>query len=483
MDYVQITDEQRAEMLGVIGVESVDELFGGLPMECRLEGELRIGECEVGKRKEKEGCRGKKGGGVGGGTGGGVSELGLQRRLKELMGVNKTSDDLICFAGCGAYDHFVPVLVDELSGRGEFLTAYTPYQAEASQGALQAFFEFQTQLSRLTGMDVANASLYEGASAVGEAVMMALNVTGKKRVVVAGTVNGQYLDVVRTMVGGLDGVEVVVAEGKGGRVSEVELRGAMAGGNGDNVACVVVQSPNVYGVIEDWQGLFDVVHECKKTLGVAVFNPIACGFLKGPGECGADIAVGEGQPLGIGLQYGGPYLGLFAVREKLMRKMPGRLVGETRDGEGRRGYCLTLQTREQHIRYEKATSNICTNQGLMAIRASIYLSLLGGKGLREVAEQCYHKAHWAAKLICELDGYEMAYSGEEFFHEFVVRCPVEAARVVEAGRKRGVMVGVDLKKMGMGNADELLVAVTEKRPASEIERLVEVLGDVLKEVA
>ena len=447
MDYVQITENQRQTMLEAIGVSSVDELYANLPPQYRLDKPLELA-----------------------GLPAGLSELELVNRLDGLASLNHpgAAPDANCFLGGGAYDHFIPAVVDNLAGQSGFVTAYTPYQAEASQGSLQAFFEFQTQISRLTGLDVANASLYEGASAVAEAVVMSLNATGKRRVVVAATLHPHYLQVVQTYLSDLP-AELVVVPGcaQTGAMKPEAIREAL---NGDT-ACVVVQSPNVYGRIEDWQALFAEAHTQEKTLAVAVFNPIACGLLKRPGDCGADIAAGEGQPLGTPLQYGGPYLGLFAAKQALMRKMPGRLVGQTADQQGRRGFCLTLQTREQHIRGAKATSNICTNQGLLALRATIYLSAMGATGLREIARQCYHKAHYAVDQIGALDGYSLAYPGS-FFNEFVVNCPVPAKQLIDAGRSRKILPGLDCGRLGIGNDHQLLVAVTEKRSRSQIDALV-----------
>ncbi len=449
MNYVQITDKDRERMLATVGVESVDALYDHLPEDCRLDRPVDL----VGLER-------------------GCSEPELRGRLDGLAGANRAAaTGRSCFLGGGAYDHFIPAVVDAMAGQGAFVTAYTPYQAEASQGSLQAFFEFQTQVSQLTGMDVANASLYEGPTAVAEAVMMAMNVTRKRRVLIAQTLHPHYRGVIDTYLDSL-GAEVVELPAEGGRISAAVVREHLDG----DTACVVVQSPNVFGVIEDWADQFDAVHEESKALTIAVFNPIACGLLNTPGACGADIAAGEGQPLGIPMQYGGPYLGLFAAKKALMRKMPGRLVGQTTDADGRRAFCLTLQTREQHIRGEKATSNVCTNQGLMAMRATIYMSAVGSAGLRETAEQCYHKAHYAAEQISGLAGYGLSYSGE-FFHEFVVDCPVPARELIDAGRERAILPGLDCAKLGIGGENQLLVAVTERRTAEQIDGLVQLLKD------
>jgi glycine dehydrogenase subunit 1 len=368
----------------------------------------------------------------------------------------------------------VPAFIDQLISRGEFLTAYTPYQAEASQGSLQAFFEFQTQVARLTGLDIANASLYEGATSLAEAVHLALNTSGKRRVLLAETLHPDYRRVVQTY---LSDLPVECVDIKMNAATGTLDASALETALDDDTACVVVQSPNFFGQIEDWQGLFATAHEKKNTLAIAVFNPIACALLKSPGACGADVAAGEGQPLGIPLQFGGPYLGLFAAKQKFTRKMPGRLIGETTDADGRRAFCLTLQTREQHIRGERATSNVCTNQGLLALRATMYMSAMGKTGLRETAEQCYHKAHYLAAQIDQLPGYELKYRGP-FFHEFVVRCPKPAEEIVEAGKPLGVLAGIPLASPQTGHVGEendLLVAVTEKRTRDEMDSLVELL--------
>lgn len=455
MDYVQITPDQRRAMLDAIGVGSVDELYRTLPEQFRLKKPLNLPAAQ--------------------------SELELQRELSRLALANRPAAMANCFLGGGAYDHFIPSVVDAMASSGAYVTAYTPYQAEASQGSLQAFFEFQTQVTRLTGLDVSNASLYEGATAAAEAVLMALNATGKRRVLVAGTVHPHTRAVLKTYLSDLP-AQLIEIPTSNGRVDAASLKKLLVDGKGDT-ACVVVQSPNVYGLIEDWSDLFAAAHErvegasAEGALAVALFNPIACGLLKNPGQCGADIAAGEGQPLGIPLQFGGPYLGLFAAKQALLRRMPGRLVGQTVDGQGNRGFCLTLQTREQHIRGAKATSNVCTNQGLLVVRATIYLSAMGPQGLRDVASQNFHKAHHAAKLIANVPGYSQAFPGE-FFNEFLVNCPVPAKKIVDAGRAKGILPGLDAAKLGIGSDKQLLVAATEKRTRGEIDALVKLLTEV-----
>ncbi len=449
MDYTQITPQQQSAMLDAIGVEDIDDLFSALPEQIRFGELLDLPPAR--------------------------SELELQRELADMAAHNHGPHDMVCFMGGGAYDHFYPVLIDQLISRGEFLTAYTPYQAEASQGSLQAFFEFQTQIARLTALDIANASMYEGATAVAEAVLMAVNSSGKRRVLAASTLNPDYLAVLRTYLDELP-VELIELPAVEGRVTADTVRRQMD----DDTAAVVVQSPNIWGLVEDWNGCFGAAHEKDKTAAIAVFNPMACALLKKPGECGADIAAGEGQPLGVPLSFGGPYIGLFAATKDFVRRMPGRLIGRTIDADGRPAYCLTLQTREQHIRGAKATSNICTNQGLLALRATMYMTTLGKEGLRETAQQCYHKAHYLAGRIAELDGYGMKFDGP-FFNEFCVTCPKEVTEIIEAAKRRRILAGIAPhgRRMGrIGEPNDLLIAVTEKRTKHEMDALVDVLQEV-----
>lgn len=452
MDYTSITPEQRRTMLDAVGVSTIDDLFEAIPAESRFAGELDLPPA--------------------------ASELELQRDIAQLAGANRPAASGACFMGMGAYDHFVPAFIDQIISRGEFLTAYTPYQAEASQGALQAFFEFQSQIARLTGLDISNASLYDGATAVVEAVNLALNVTGKRRVLVASTIHADYLATLRTHLSDLPAELVVLPAGENGLVSP-----ATVSEHADfDVAAVVVQSPNVFGLIEDTQACFDAAQSPNDKgadpLKVSVFNPIACALLKNPSALGADIAVGEGQPLGIPMQLGGPYLGLFAAKQKFLRKMPGRLVGETVDADGRRAFALVLQTREQHIRGAKATSNVCTNQGLLALRATMHMTAMGPAGLREAAQQCWHRAHSLAKRIAEIPGYARKHDAE-FFHEFVVTCPKPAAEIIEACKGWNISAGVDLSSPQAGRIgaeNELLVAVTEKRTKDDLDALVAALA-------
>ncbi|MGD9857347.1 MAG: aminomethyl-transferring glycine dehydrogenase subunit GcvPA, partial [Planctomycetaceae bacterium] len=394
MPYLFATPDQQHEMLEAIGAASMEELLSQVPSEVRLARPLDIPPA--------------------------LTELELERHLQQLAARNVAGGKRVCFLGGGAYDHFVPAVVDEIVSRGEFYTAYTPYQAEASQGSLQAFFEFQTLICQLTGMDVANASLYEGGTAVSEAVFMAQRVTGRdRRVVVLGSVHPQYREVVETYTRFLD-CEVVTVPTPDGSADVEQVETALD----DRTACLVIQHPNYFGCLEDAAELVRAAHHVG-ALAVVSANPISLGLLKRPGDYGADIVVAEGQPLGIPLQYGGPYLGLFACKSEYVRKMPGRLVGQAQDRSGRTCYVLSLQTREQHIRRDKATSNICTNQGLLALRATVYLSALGPAGLQEVAALCCRKAHDAAEKLAAVPGLSLAYN-RPFFHEFTLKCDSDA---------------------------------------------------------
>ena len=449
MDYTQLNLTHRTEMLQAIGIDHVDALFQAIPESIRCTDSLDLMPAQ--------------------------SELELQRSLAEMANHNHGAHDMICFMGCGAYDHFYPALVDQLISRGEFLTAYTPYQAEASQGSLQAFFEFQTQIARLTGLDIANASLYDGATAMAEAALLATNTTRRSEVLVAETIHPEYLAVLRTVLSDLN-ITITVLESTDGTIAPSTVKANMT----DAVACVIVQSPNIWGQIEDWEGCFSIAHETPKTAAIAVCNPIACGMLKTPGECGADIATGEGQPLGNALNLGGPYLGLLAAKESFVRKMPGRLVGMTTDEEGRRAFCLTLQTREQHIRGAKATSNVCTNQGLMALRATMFMTTLGSDGLKEMAEQCWHKAHYLAKELCAIDGWKLKHEGE-FFNEFTIVPPFDVTEFVNKAKSRGILPGVTAcgrRMQGLSKGNDLIVAVTEKRTKQEMDTFVEFCKEV-----
>jgi len=442
MKYTQITDEQAGRMLAAVGADSVDALFAAIPPRLRLKAPLEIPE--------------------------GLSELEMLRDAEWLGRRNRSCAELVCFLGCGAYDHFIPSVVDAIAGQSEFVTAYTPYQAEASQGILQLFYEFQTLVCTLTGMDAANASLYEVSSACAEGVIMAMNVTRRRRAVVAGSVHPDTLQVLRSYAKAR-GLELVEVPAPDGVVDPQDIAAAVSA----ETAAVVVQSPNFFGCVERIDRVIRAAHDVG-ALAVLVTDPLAGGLLKPPGELGADVVVAEGQPLGIPLQYGGPYLGLMAVRAPYLRKMPGRVVGMTKDVQGRRGFCLALQAREQHIKRERATSNICTNQGLLAIRAAAYLAVMGRCGVTQVASRCFDASHYAADRIARLDGYEMRFHAP-FFKEFVVKTSRGVGRALAACRAQGILGGVPLVRFDERLSDCFAVAVTEKRTKQEIDALVAVL--------
>ena len=441
MAYTPHTPEDLAEMLAAVGVARVEELFETVPEANRLNRPLDIPAS--------------------------MNELELTRYASEIAGRNQSAGTEICFMGGGFYDHFIPALVDQLAGRSEFYTAYTPYQAEASQGTLQAIFEFQTLVAELTGMDLANASLYECATAVVEAGFLAMTTTGRLgRIVMSDAVHPEHRQTLATYLKNLE-AELVVVPSVNQRTRPEDIAEALT----DDTAAVVIQHPNFFGNLEDAESLVKLA-QGKGALAIMSVDPISLGLLKNPGSYGADIVVAEGQSLGNILSFGGPSLGLFACRSEFMRKMPGRLVGETVDRKGKRCYTLTLQTREQHIRREKATSNICTNQGLMALRAAIYLADLGPGGFRQVAETSARQAHKAAARLAQIPGVERVLDGP-FFREFVVRFEPtrKAAIVAQRARDQGVLAGIPLSDYYPDRPNDLLVAVTEKRTDSDIQAL------------
>jgi glycine dehydrogenase subunit 1 len=439
MSFVGLTREEEQRMLQAIGVEGFGELLGEVPAAVRLDQPPEVP--------------------------GPLSEIELRRLLGSWAEENHARG-AASFQGGGIYDHWIPAAVDALAGRSEFLTAYTPYQPEVAQGTLTAIFEFQSMMAELTGCDVANASMYDGATATAEAALLARRQTGRRRVVVAGMLHPHTLAVLRTY---LDPAEVVSVEDAGGLASVPAVQAAL----GADAACLVYQQPNFFGLLEDAAALHEATHAAG-ALAIAVCDPVALALLEPPGRTGADLVVGEAQSLGSPMSFGGPLLGYFAARRALLRALPGRLVAETVDRQGRRGFVLTLQTREQHIRREKATSNICTNEGLMALRATIHLGLLGRLGMREVAELCVQKSHHAARLAAAIPGYRLTFAAP-FFREFVLSCPVEARRVIEAGVESGVRPGINLGRFRPEWRDRLLVAVTELRSADEIERWAQTL--------
>jgi len=441
------TETDREAMLRTIGVQRVADLFQAVPAAQRFP-KLELPSA--------------------------MTEMEILAELNDMAWANSTARDLISFLGAGAYNHYTPAAVDAILRRGEFFTAYTPYQPEISQGTLQAIFEYQSLIAGLTGMDVCNASHYDGATAVAEAVNMAYaNFRGKKnRVVLSPALHPQYREVVRTYTAN----SPIVLVGDNGEVDPEDGPEALIPLLDGETGLVVVGYPDFFGRIFDYTELAEAVHQAGGLLAVSA-NPMALGMFKAPGDFGADIVTGEGQPLGIPLSYGGPYLGLFATRQEYVRKMAGRLVGETVDNRGQRAYVLTLTAREQHIRREKATSNICTNQGLMALAAVVYLALLGKNGLRQVAELNYHKAHYAAESIANLPDYKLM-TDDIFFNEFVVRCPLPVAEINEHLLEHGILGGYDLGQDYAGMENYMLVAVTEMNSREDIETLVDVLAEV-----
>lgn len=458
MAYVTNTPKDEQAMLAQIGVASVADLFKQVPASVQLNRPLRVPEA--------------------------LSEMELTRTVQQLAARNRPADDAVCFLGGGAYDHFIPAVVDAIAGRSEYYTAYTPYQAEASQGSLQAFFEFQTLICQLTGMDVANASLYEGGSAVAEAVLMAMHVTDREgKVLVAESVHPEYRQSLATYLANLPPKLEILPTPDGG-LDPDDLKRAID----DTTCAVVVQHPNFFGCLEEVEELAAVAR-ARGALFIVSFDPISLGLLKRPGQYGADIAIAEGQCLGNPLVYGGPYLGILACRQEYVRKMPGRLVGQTVDRHGQRCWVLTLQTREQHIRREKATSNICTNQGLFALRTAVYLAALGPQGLKETAELCLRKAHYAAEQVSKAAGVSLRFD-RPFFKEFTLSVGQgsNGGRIITPEDwlarllQKGFHAGLDLGRWYPDLRHCLTVAVTEKRTRTEIDALAAAFAALAQDV-
>jgi glycine dehydrogenase subunit 1 len=447
MRYIPNSPEERDEMLSVVGLDSAAELFRSIPEQVRLDRELKITEP--------------------------LAEPEVIGALENLAAKN-TAAQKTSFLGAGVYSHYSPTIVDHLIQRSEFFTSYTPYQPEISQGTLQYIFEFQTLVCQLTGMDVANASMYDGSTAMAEAFLMAQRVTRRDKVVIAETVHPEYLAVAKTYTqhGDLT-IDTVHFDKETGRVSDTELNKI-----DDKTAAFVVQSPNFFGCVEDLQSLAERAHAAGALLIVVVTEAISFGLLKSPGACGADIVVAEGQSFGIPMSFGGPHVGLFACAEKYVRQMPGRLAGIAYDKNGNRGFVLTLATREQHIRRDKATSNICTNQGLIALAATIYMETLGKKGLQEVAAQNAQKAAYAKKKIAEIEGFSIPFQAPTF-NEFIVRAPKSAEEILEKLRtEKDIIGGLALSKYYVDNPNDFLVCVTEMNTKVQIDNLVEGLRNL-----
>lgn len=447
MRYMPHTALEREEMLAEIGVGSIDDLFADIPEEARLGDLLDLPLHE--------------------------SEMNVEKNFRTLAAKNLSPYSAPCFLGAGAYQHHVPSVADHIIQRSEFLTSYTPYQPEISQGTLQALFEFQTQVALITGMEVANASMYDGATSCAEAVLMACRVTRRKKAVISGNLHPHYRDVTRTT---LQFTEF-----------ETEDLSPMLEGDEDfdtritpDVACVVVQTPDFFGRLRDYTALAEKCHEAGALLVVVVNEVVSLGAVKSPGEMGADIVAGEGQSIGVPLSYGGPYVGLLATRQKYVRQMPGRLCGQTVDQNGQRGFVLTLSTREQHIRREKATSNICTNAGLCSLAFTIHMSLLGETGFAKLAALNHSQAVTLAEMLEKIDGVSIV--NDSFFNEFTLRLPANAAMIVEKLASKGILAGVPVSRLMPGNPDManlLLVAATETCSDSDMNAFVTALGEVL----
>jgi len=443
MRYLPNTAQNQRAMLDTIGVRGIEDLLVKIPAKARLSRPLALPAA--------------------------LAESELVRHLRSLAAKNADAESAVCFLGGGAYDHYVPSPINHLILRGEFFTAYTPYQPEASQGTLRTIYEYQTMIAELTGMDVANASIYDGASSLAEAALMAHAVTSRTEIVLGGGVNPLYRRVVETYV---DGAGLRLREGPTPEgVLDLDAVRRVVGGK---TAALVVQSPNFYGCLEDVAAAAEIAHAAGALL-VVVSDPVNLGVLEAPGRQGADIVVGEGQGLGVPLSFGGPYLGVFAAKQEFVRRMPGRLVGATVDLDGARGFALTLQTREQHIRRAKATSNICTNVALCALMATIYLATLGKQGLVRVGELSAAKAHHAAERLAAVPGVSLRFA-QPFFKEFTLKLPKSPERVVARLAKQGILAGLPLKALDKKHADCLLVAVTEQRTKDEIDAFADALA-------
>lgn len=446
MTYIPHSPQEREAMLATVGVEKLEDLFDAIPEKYRFP--------KLNMRPA-------------------LAEMEAAALLGEIAASNESARDLVSFLGAGVYNHYIPSVVNHIISRGEFYTAYTPYQPEISQGTLQAIFEYQSLICALTGMEVSNASHYDGATATAEAVNMAYaNFRGKRRkIVISPTVHPQYRETIRTYT---QGMELALA----GDDSSVDMEAApetLSALIDADTALVIVQYPDFFGRIFDYTKLIDASH-AQGALVCVVVNPTALALFKTPGAMGADIVVGEGQPLGIPMWFGGPHLGFFTTKKAYVHKMAGRVIGETRDSRGQKAYVLTLTAREQHIKRERATSNICTNQGLLALASAVYMAVIGKTGLKQVANLCYQKAHYAAQQLSKIDGFELCYS-QPFFHEFTLRCPQPAAEINAHLLEHGILGGYDLGQDYPALADHLLIAVTEMNSKEDIDLLVSVLQE------
>ncbi|WMJ88759.1 aminomethyl-transferring glycine dehydrogenase subunit GcvPA [Anaerocolumna sp. MB42-C2] len=437
--YVPNTIKEQQEMLASMGYLKVEDLFSVIPEEVRMKRPLDIPD--------------------------GLSELEVRNELTELAEKNKVFRSI--FRGCGAYNHYIPSLVKQITSKEEFVTAYTPYQAEISQGTLQAIFEFQTMICELTGLDASNASVYDGATAAAEAAIMCRE-KKRNKAVISAAVNKEILETVKTYLHGT-GMEVIVAPELDGHTDIIALEKTA----GEDTACILMQQPNYYGQLEDLDSVKKIADKSGAKF-IMSCNPISLGILKTPGEYGADIAVGEGQPLGMPLSFGGPYLGFMAATENMKRKLPGRIVGETKDAKGRRAFVLTLQAREQHIRREKASSNICSNQALCALTASVYLSTMGRRGLEQAAVLSMSKAHYLAERICEVEGFNLVYKAD-YFNEFVTTCKGDPNYLMSRLEQHGILGGYPLKGNNVGN---ILWCATEMNTKAEMDEMIQIIKEV-----
>jgi len=447
MRYIPATESNIKEMLGKIGLSSISELFQSIPEALRLKKGLNLSSA--------------------------MSELELTRHLNKLASKNNGNDHYSSFLGAGCYKHFAPTVINHIASRAEFYTAYTPYQPEISQGTLQAIFEYQSLICMLTGMEVANASMYDGATSLAEAALMAIRLTNRKEVILSQTIHPEYRQTLETYLKNLD-VNIKMAPFTKGGLSDFNW---IEKEISSQCAAILIQSPNFFGAIEDTESFSTLAHKNGSLQIVSVVEPISLGILKSPGELGADIVAGEGQSLGIPMNYGGPSLGLFASLEKYVRNIPGRIVGETVDVKGRRGYVLTLATREQHIRRERATSNICTNQALCALIATVYLAAMGKSGMKEVAEQNIQKAHYAKNALSKIKGLNLKFSGE-IFNEFVIETKKPPTEINEQLLKRSIIGGLDLQRYYPELKNCMLFCVTEYNTKEEIDVMLETISKI-----
>ena len=443
MPFISNTDKERKEMLAAIGVEKFEDLLANIPQKFLLKEDCCLDEP--------------------------YSELEITRKISELAAKNISTGQANSFLGGGIYDHFIPAAVDHIILRPEFHSAYTPYQAEVSQGTLQYIYEYQTMICELTGMEISNAGMYDGASAAAESILMATRKTKNFKAIIAGTLNPNYLEVIKSYTEGV-GIELVVVPARNGLVDLDALKDAID----DNTGCVLLQTPNFFGNIEDAFAIEEITHSSKKALLIVAVDPISLAVMNSPAEYKADIVMGEGQALGNAQNFGGPLFGFLASNITLGRSMPGRIVGATLDADGKKAYCLTLQAREQHIRRAKATSNICSNEALCNLAATVYMTLMGKNGLKEVAVQSTTKAHYLADEINKLDGFSLAF-GVAFFKEFAVKTPVPAEEIIFKLKEKNIFPGIDLKQFGYDNM--LLVAVTEKKRKCDLDELVNALQE------